>query len=352
MSTLKKEAKNVLVNPLLAVQEIRPCYNWHELMEFWDAAETVQQRESIIHQGYDIPLTCFSINEKEYDEIDRHMFYWAVADGWADYSLLESLEDKDEKYFIGRDSIGNKISKTPRELRQDLATKAFNKLCLNFFKEELMVKNSQREFNIFWEEVVLSGRLFPIIQSFFRVKERSIFGGFEIRNLPIRREIKKQSHNEKLAITFLVNLAKFVWLWEGQEVPSYWESEEKKAVEDSNAAVRFRLDLAKPWLIEILSKIRRFDLLREWLLELDKPCLKKLKEIALRNELSNIYHPVRENRRVKTLDEARYLGSSAAWLLAEYELKTKEHERLGAIFKKEQKKQDLERELKKLNGGK
>jgi len=53
------------------------------------------------------------------------------------------------------------------------------------------------------------------------------------------------------------------------------------------------------------------NLLHRWILEFDNPCLAKLKEIALRRELSSHRHPVTEDRKVADIDEACYLGSSA-----------------------------------------
>lgn len=51
---------------------------------------------------------------------------------------------------------------------------------------------------------------------------------------------------------------------------------------------------------------------------------------------------------MQSLDEACYLGSKAGWLLKEYELKKREHERLNAILKAEKEIKTAEQKLQQL----
>ena len=82
------------------------------------------------------------------------------------------------------------------------------------------------------------------------------------------------------------------------------------------------------------------------MLELDKACLAKLKEIATRTEIR--LRGFGGTRPVASLDEALYCDSEAAWFLAVHELKTREHARLEAIREAEEKKADADRKLEKL----
>lgn len=70
--------------------------------------------------------------------------------------------------------------------------------------------------------------------------------------------------------------------------------------------------------------------MRKWILQLDQACVDKLKEIALRNTITDT-NLVKKERQVLTLDEARFLGYPVAWFLEERELKLRERERLREI---------------------
>ncbi|MGC9599355.1 MAG: hypothetical protein ABSE18_03155 [Minisyncoccia bacterium] len=301
--------------------------------------------ESLLHVGFSISLEQRHDGEKKYDRIDRIMFYLIIADGWADRYLLQLPTDGSKEYDLGYDSNGRRIQKTQSDLRHQLARKAFDMLCLNFFKAELLEGGRYGDrFNEFWEGTVVSERLFPIIQNFFRVEKRRFDNGVEIRNLPYREE---QSHNEQQALDFLLNLANFIWKWK-EPGTQWYDASKKDEAEKRIAATRVRVDAAKPWMVEVFAQLERIDVLREWILELDEACLAKLKEIALRNELKTSYHPVTKNRLAATIDEACYVGSKAAWFLKEYDLRAKEHKRLEAIREAEQKKAALDREIEKL----
>ncbi len=337
MSTQKDEG---VVHTLLT-REIRPIRNWHEWLARWQAAKDLQWMESLLHVGFSVPLERWQHGEREYNRIDRDIFYFTIANGWADNYLLCLQENQEKKYYAGYDSNGNVIKKTLGELRQQLAHKAFNMLCLNFFKVKL--RNNRDGFDEVWERLIVSERLFPVIQNFFRVEERRYGNHLRILNLPLRDD--KRSHNEQQAVNFLLNLAQFLWMWE--EPNTEWYSEREK-IDERLAATRVRVDTAKSWMVEVLAILKGLDVLRKWILKLDKACLAKLKEIALRNELSTYQHPVIKNRPVATLDEACYFGSKTAWLLKEHELMTKEHERLGKILKAEREKAKVSREIEEL----
>ncbi len=335
---MPEQKDEMVIHPLLT-REIRPISNWHEWLTLWQTAENVQWMESLLHVGFDI-LFESRYGERIYDHVDRCMFYFAMADGWADHYLLRLQEDEGKQYPVGQDSAWNIIRKTPSELRQQLARKAFDMLCMNFFKVELKRDNDDGRFKA-WEVE----RLLPVIQNFFRLEELQFRNIIEIRNLSCRNS--QRSHNEQQAVNFLLSLAKFLWEWEEPDISySHTKDEEKKRL----AAMRTCLDAAKPWMTEVLSTLDRLDVLRSWILKLDETCLTRLREIALHNELNRFEHLVVESRPVKTLDEACFLESRTAWFLKEYELKVREHKRLSMIFEAEQQKAEADREIARLSG--
>jgi len=325
-------------------QEIRTISNWHEWLAHWEKAETFQWKNSLLHDGFTISLERAQYGEKEYDEIDRIAFYFDIADGWADEYLHKLPTDGTKEYFLGYDENWHKIVKNPSQLRQLLALKAFDVLCLNFFKMKLGEGGRRGEqFNHEWASQIVSERLFPIIQNFFRIEKGQNNDEMRTRNLA---RLLKQSHNERQAVAFLLNLAKFLWVWEAPDT-TYWgplkDEEDKRFAE-----MRVRVDTAKVWMTEVLVNLDKLDVLREWILELDKACLAKLKEIAMRSMFELGLHPVTEDRPVATLDEACYAGSMAAWFLKEHWLRTREHQRLTAIRDAEERRAELDRKIDEL----
>ncbi len=350
-STLKKEEgaeKGEVKIHTTLTRETRPYRNFHEVIEGWQAAKNQNEMLGALHWGYRVSLEKGSWQEREYDAIDRHIFYLTQADGWADEHLLQLPgDDRIKHYFVGYSSEGHQIYKRPAELRREVAQKAFDMFCLNFLgKVQLFVRGRHGdEFTREWEQTIISERLFPVIQRFYRA-QKTVCERIEIRNLSHLCLDEKRSHNEELALEFLVKLAKFILGWREPEILYGSDKEgEKKCL----VATCARIDAAKPWMIEILAWLDRIDVLRKWILELDKACLAKLKEIAMRNEFDGYYpSPVRERRPVVTLDEACYLGSKAAWFLKEHELRIREHKRLTAIQEAEKQIKEAGRQIEEL----
>ncbi len=332
----------------LFTREIRPIRNWLEFLERWQAAATLEEMLGLLHAGFSVSLERYQYGEKEYDSIDRVIFYLTIADGWADDDLLEMPEDGQKSYKYGRDRNGYVLNRRPRELRQVVALKAFDMLCLDFFRVEIVKYSGRGErFNDVWVQVIASDRLFPVVLNFFRIEKGQFNDKTRIRNL-FPYGLKERPHNEQFARNFLLNLARFIWGWREGELP-YYSREDTEAFNNRNIQMRARLDAAKPWMVEVLTKLEGgFELLREWMLEFDEPCLVKLKEIALRRELSVYRDPVTKDRKVATLDEACYVGSRAAWLLRMRELKVSVSKRLAAIREAERSREQAERKIKEL----
>lgn len=344
------------------IQEVRPPESWHEWLELAKAAVTLDQKLGLLHGAFNIKVELYwdekSASYIEYSDLDRLEFFFGVADGWADAGLLDFRADGtrysigEKKYFVGYDrkssSITYEIHRSESEQRQKLARKAFDMLAANFFKmPEIREDADNREVNEaqWMSNYVLWGPIFPIVQQFFKFEEGKYFGA-GIRNLSPSYEHRPQS--EKQAIDFLLKLAKFLWDWREKETKS-WDSKEHVAEEKKqNATRRAIVDGAKPWMIEVLSQLRKLSLLEKWIFQLDSPCLSKLKEIALRNKFVSYKDPVNKDRKVATIDEACYLGSEAGWILKRYELMTIEFKRLAAIREAERARDEAAQRVEKL----
>ena len=310
----------------LLTREIRPIQNWSEFLDAWNSAKTVDEMMGLLHAGFNIPMRY----GREGDDTRRIVFYCTIADGWRDgFQYLRTGTNGNIKYLFGCDQYGNLIYKEVYQYREMLATKAFNMLCIHFFKEASKRLTGEDDVCRSWVSTFCSDPLFSAIIYFFRVEKKwGDSHNVVIRNVDHARE--SSSPHEKMAQDFLLNLAWHMWEW--QERKSYFCSEaERCAREEYDAAVRVRLDAAKPWMVEILAKLDGgLELLRKWILQLDQACVDKLKEIALRNTITDT-NLVKKERQVLTLDEARFLGSPVAWFLEERELKLRERERLREI---------------------
>jgi len=327
-------------------REIRPLHNWQEWFERWQMAVSLEEMVGLLHCGFNVSLRHHEYDEVDYDEIDRLVFYLTIADGWADDGLLcRPDETREQIYVTWRDKNWNEIRKSKGELRQQVARKAFEMLCHNFFKPELHA--SRNGFEGDWERSVLSERLFPIIQTFFRAEPVRFGDNIVIRNLP--RSDSRISW-ELHVLDFFSVLVESVWGWEQHEVPRFDKPEQQQVVMEYNRATRVRLDSSKPWLVEVLSCMDKLNLLRKRMLDLDQSCLDKLKEIAMRAKLSDFRHFVKKARPVATLEEACLVGSASAWFLVHHELVLKERTRLMKILEAEQRAEDAVQEVRRLTG--
>ena len=352
---------HILFTKLLTIYE-----NWREWLAVWSECQNTFQLISLLHDGFSVSMEMSQYGEDSegryrsdlpiYDGIDRLVLYFAVAEGWINPNLLHKPGDGNGTFWLGYDNNGRRIEKSIVELRQMVSAKAFEMLASNLFNVKDVPERVDRDkdFSHVWYAVT-SERLFPHVMSFFRVQERYAFHpgeDFEMPNLRQAGRFSTISNSEKVATEFLLNLARFIWRWGPGERPWFGEKEDEKRQkwEASVKTTHTRLDQAKPWMIEVLAQLGRLDILREWLLELDKACLAKLKEIAFRNKL---YKYEREDERnVETLEEACFLGSPSAWLLMEYAVKKKESDRLSKIRDAKRKKKEADRELAELSGKK
>ncbi|MEI6057939.1 MAG: hypothetical protein WCQ60_03135 [bacterium] len=328
---MKNSIYTPVINQTLCDRIIRPIRNWNEWLQLWFSAEAYEVMLGLLHTGFSVSFDRWNHTEHQYDSTDRIKLYFEIADGWENsFNLLRLPADGNTEYKIGYDVNGSANKKTPYELRKMVATKAFDMLCVNFFKPVIDVPPQDENYNWKWERSIMKTGLLKVISGFFCVEDSH--NRFVIRNLS--RCVGDQSFNEKHAISFLLALAQFLWQWKEESLDD-WPAAERDQVSLRNHAYRKCIDAAKPWMIEVLEYLGQLGVLEPWIFELDKPCLDKLMEIAMRSELGRRGGPVNESRCVCNLDEACHAGSPAAWFIKQHELKTRERTRLAAIMEAE-----------------
>lgn len=324
-----QEKYDLVVLGDLSKREIRRTKNFHEWLERWQSAETLGELLGLLHEGFEVSLEASAYGEPNYKIADRLAFYLFVANGWTSAYTIES--------------------DSPSGVRQIVAQKAFNMLAQNFFKNGEAQKISEywREdrSGSFWKDIVRLEQVFNAILYFFKIEKKRFGDGLEIPNLPHRRE---RSHAEQIAFNFLMNFVDLIWEWRDPEIESWCNEEERTKMKKYVDEIRERVDGAKPWTIEVMEIFDRLDLLRARFPLLDGIALVKLREIAMRQNISEFRHPVTNSRPVISLDEARFVGSRAAWLISEYELIKRERARLEQIRSAQREIEEANEKLKRL----
>ncbi len=325
-----------------------PIASWAKFLERWNWAVNHQELLSLLHAGYSIPYGRTQWDEKEYESVDRHIFYLIIAYGWEDPGLLRRSDDGDGSYALGYDDQGRVMRKTSAQLRQELAVKAFTMLCLNLFRNtSLYAERSRVEFHSDWVGMILTDKFLPVLMNFFRVTTDAQ-GRKEVCNLP---RAGTTSHPEVHAVDFLLTFTRFLWSWKEEHVDSWRSDEWKDEVTARNREIRARVNTAMPWMVEVLNQLDRLDILKEWTYSLNRPCLAKLREIALRAELQDHRHlVVNKDRRVADLEEACFAGSKAAWFLQRHALLTRVNQRLAWEQQARRDLEEAQRRVEKLSG--
>jgi hypothetical protein len=293
----------------------------------------------LLHSGYDIIFT----DDSENDYHERLQFYFKVADGWSSGMTFQSKNKNGEKYPIrtGNESYADYDYKTPSDLCRMLAKKAYTILCARFFKlDEKMLNTHRDDFMYEWECTMIKSPTFPTLLHFFHVEDKSSSRA-DIRNL----NTYQLSQLEKNVQEFLLTMAVFLWQW--KEPVGYISDQTEK--QKKYWEVHTKIEAAKLWMIEILNRLGKLDFFEDKILSLELPCVAKLNEIAMREKFNSYEHPVNEDRKVASLDEACYKGSKAAWLVKKYEIMRKEKKRFDAIAEAKDLKESAEKKIRELS---
>ncbi|MFA6295068.1 MAG: hypothetical protein WC666_01435 [Candidatus Paceibacterota bacterium] len=338
-----KNTEEITTHPLL-LKRIRPICNWSEWLEFWQKATTSDEMIQLLDIGLDKPLDRHNNDE----QIDRIIFYLKIADGWTNHFNLRDFGEDNREYHMGWDENGNAIMKSRSELCQNIATKAFEMLCLKFFKlERVNCYHSKKPNEFFWS--ILddeNGKLFLAIMHFFRTEEKYGPGDENVYICNLNGHIEPEKEN--MATSFIIKLINFLLDWKEPLIASWKRDPEKIVLTEQNTRIRNIINNAKPQIVEILSSLNRLDILEKYILDFDDLILDKLKEISLRKELKSYSQPIKDTRKALDLEEACLAGSKTALLLLRYGISKKAHCKLIEIREAEIAKEIAEQELKEL----
>lgn len=314
---------------------LRPCQNWHEWVTRWNEGNNLHELLGLLHSGFTVPLLDDNVEgydpgPRKYDWIDRVACYLSIADGWERVSELSFLADNPKTTFaIGLDGAGKLQLMKQAQMRQILATKAFEMLALNFFKVDMPSDYRERsKFVENWGEKISTERLMNSILGFFRT-EVSEAGRYWVYNAGLRPDTF--NHHIKYAYSFLLLLATYLWQWKPETLitgllPKGEEEAERRRI----ATRRHYVGATRIWMLEVLMALGRLDFFDDKLLKVDGICQSELRKMALQARLSEHRDPVTTTRKVTSVDEACYAGNKAALLLKRVEIAQKEEQRLKA----------------------
>ncbi len=299
-------AENALIDGILPLnkRKVLPTKNWHEWLVRWHGA-TYHEMVGLLLSGFDVPLQRRHYAEKEYAYKDKAGFYLRVADGWSSFSLMRGeVGDSDKHITMARDANGNPQLVSVSDLRRMVASKALDVVTSKVFAQT-PEGEGRHGLSPFWERHIL-GDLFPMIQHFFRNDPEEGFVNF-----PARHE--RGSSTAKKVHEFLCTLARTLFQIRAPVLDSWLKEEEKQAM-----SVQWeQLEVAKPWMVEVLDHIGELNLLRPYMLDLSEACEAKLLEIALQTKLPDYLCLDRVPRPAKTLEEAVVARSKAGRFLQE-----------------------------------
>ena len=340
----------VVLHPLLEM-DIRPIQNWNEFLRRWKRAQRLNSFDEmmgLLHISSRVEMFGYGYNVKNPTELDRLLFYLYYADGWADKDLLKKLVTGlgvEKSYRLGYNpDKGIANNKTSAELRQMVAIKSADNLLATLFKTS-RVEHKGITLST-GTELLLKPQIFSAILNFFRIEKGRYGDNLTIRNYPNKWD--SPSHKQEKVRDFLISFSRLIWEWENTETPTWANDDELTSIKKCSEVIQAQLDTAKPWTIEVLSKLGEMRVLRAWLPLFDEACLVKLKEVAMRSSLNKYRHIVNDDRPVANIDEACFVGSPAAWLLKEHELVTRVENRLRVIREAEDAKAEADRDLQAL----
>lgn len=235
-------------NPLLDWAEVQHIADWKHWRELWDSTFLTEFRHSLLHFGFEVPAN----TQKE--RLERICFYLATADNHAESKNLETPVEKQSGIPIRsafnnyRTTLGY-VCHPPSELRQKIARKAFEVLCLNFFRDQRN-PNACDLRQPAWTEDVFQGEVFSALLWFLRTDE---YGSL------INADWRHNDNHLKTFRDFALKFCKVAWEYR---------------------------DTARPQLVQILVALDKIEvLLIENDYPMNKPDLLMLKKLAMSRSL-------------------------------------------------------------------
>lgn len=316
---------------VLLEKDLTYIKDWEGWKELWEGESQAEYLNSLLFFGFDI-----SANENE--AVERLCLYLEIADGTGRSSnfVKENEEGEDEyfrlrflnpcKTFIQRE-YENGI-KTKAEFREMLAKKAFQVLCLKFFKN-----TSKEGYLPSWHKELLDPDVLAKLFWFFRSENQWRW---------------LDDHHLKIVNNFGYDFCLFVW---NHANGKYRFGFNYPREIDEETIALFRS--VCPDVITVLARLHKLDFLmsRDRYEEVDENCLDRLKKLSLNNvlclpKIDSSWG--NEHRKPKDIKEACLGGSQAARVLTILQIQQKEKAKFNEIQKLEKQRQLAEKELKKL----
>lgn len=275
----------VVVHPL-ANKEISYFGTWQEWRKKWEATSDLAQLLGLLQFGFD------TITEDTVDNEDRIRFYLDVADG---HGGIDNFGAYDPSRPDVQDQWFNAM--TERKRKKVIAKKAFNVLCVRFFKNQ-NTKHGHPSWAIL---IVRMPKIFSSLVWFFRCDENGI--QTRVRNLDYDAA-DEMDNNWKVAEQFAYDLCEFAYTF--RFFGEY-------AGDNDRTIQKMFLD-ARPQLVQLLLGLRREDALLSNAFHAGEIEMRELARIALATEYER-NHPYSKSRLCTTGEEAYFSGSRAAKVL-------------------------------------
>ncbi|MDD5043156.1 MAG: hypothetical protein PHD51_00605 [Patescibacteria group bacterium] len=318
---LKKEEKEKPVHPLLKFVP-RVWHSFEEWLKRWEQTTYLAEKLGLLHgllvgEGWPIK--------------DRHqlvLFLLEVADGYNNDSNFYCREEGLYGYGNGEKNSVN---------RRAIAEKAFDVLCLNFFK------GSEKNYGEpLWWWMVSDERLFEKVL-WFLAPDR--------KNCQYLGRLYRLNHSQEIFKKFLQD---FSWL--GWEYRQFVQKYSDRWLLPPEEETEKRMIATRPQFIEILDTLGELHCLNGQ--ELDPASIKKLTELALgrRCHLPKISVEDNDTYRIpKSLEEAVLGGSVAAVIIVLYRIRQREKRRIDTKLEKSErayKEQRRREEIVRINNEK
>jgi len=291
-------------HPLRALKPAK-FQTFEEWLAQWKAAKYQAEMLGLLH--------CLADEENYILNVPEGVsFALEIADDYDGY--FDGYEDYDRQELA--------------RARKTIAQKAFQVLCLKFFKTPTRFEEKPHWWWMLSHEV-----LFQKVLWFLRPEQRNYW-----------YESERLDHPQDLFQKFLEEFPQVGW-----EYPSLYHRYEGRWSQEDDG-MQARMIAARPRFVEIILKTRRV----HWLSgqELDDACIAKLTELALREKLS--LPPKLDgshedtHRKPESLEEAALGGSVPAKMLLLHKIIGEERQRLAALYEVEEKRRALDKRAERL----
>lgn len=318
METQQSAVKHPLVG-----KEVTHIQSWGQWKERWEKESCTEILHSLLHFG-------FGVSADWNEAIERLCLYLEIADNGDERSSVFS--SKDDWQFQTYRAFGSEVN-TKAGLREVLAKKAFQMLCQNFFKN---TEKSEYHWKLpSWARIVIVPQVLTKLFWFFQLD-------YQGDTLNLHR-ITESEHHKQIVRDFVHDFCLFVWECGDSAYHNYQEITEE---------VRTAFRQARPDIITLLAGLGELDLLLKGdrYEEIDKACLKKLKNLAFGYELwlpdVNDFHGNR--RKPRTIEEACLGKSQAARVLLVLQTLSAEKKRFDKMRELKEQHREAEKKLTEL----